>query len=210
MRIVFISDTHNQHYLLSNLPKGDMIIHSGDLTSVGTPQEVDSFLNWFISLEYQHKIFIAGNHDFCFENAKIEDVNSILPNNVHYLCNSGIEIEGVKIYGSPITPFFNNWAFNVARGEKIRKYWEKIPENTDVLITHGAPFGILDRTIRNVNTGCEDLLEIVKKVKPKFHLFGHIHEHYGESKNLNTTFFNGSILDENYRMKNEAIEFEID
>lgn len=208
MKIVFISDTHGQHRKLKNLPKADLIIHGGDVSKLGKAHEVEYFIYWFLRLDYAHKIFIAGNHDFYFEDYSRDFIQKKLTSNCHYLCDSGVEIEGVKIWGSPVTPTFFNWAFNVDRGKPIQKYWNMIPSNTDILVTHGPVGGILDRTTSNINAGCEDLLKTVTKVKPKFHLFGHIHEAYGKEKVKETTFVNGSLLNEYYNLVNSPWEFE--
>ena len=208
MKIVFISDTHGQHRKLKNLPKADLIIHGGDVSKLGKDHEVEDFIHWFLRLDYAHKIFIAGNHDFYFEDYSFDFIQKKLTSNCHYLCNNGVEIEGVKIWGSPVTPTFFNWAFNVDRGKPIQKYWNMIPSNTDILVTHGPVGGILDRTTSNINAGCEDLLKTVNKVQPKFHLFGHIHEAYGKEKVNETTYFNGSLLNEYYNLVNNPWEFE--
>ena len=208
MKIVFISDTHGQHRKLKNLPKADLIIHGGDVSKLGQAHEVEDFIHWFLRLDYAHKIFIAGNHDFYFEDYSFDFIQKKLTSNCHYLCNSGVEIEDVKIWGSPVTPTFFNWAFNVDRGKPIQKYWNMIPSNTDILVTHGPVGGILDRTTSNINAGCEDLLKTVNKVQPKFHLFGHIHEAYGKEKVNETTYFNGSLLNEYYNLVNNPWEFE--
>ena len=209
MKIVFISDTHGQHRKLKNLPKADLIIHGGDVSKLGKDHEVEDFIHWFLRLDYAHKIFIAGNHDFYFEDYSRDFIQENLTSNCHYLCNSGVEIEGVKIWGSPVTPTFFNWAFNVDRGKAIEKYWNMIPIDTDILLTHGPVKGILDRTISDINAGCEDLLNTVKKVKPKFHLFGHIHEAYGKEKVKETTFVNGSLLNEKYELVNSPVEIDL-
>lgn len=209
MKILFLSDTHGQHRKLKNLPQADMLIHAGDVSQRGEDHEVEDFIKWFSKLEYQYKIFIAGNHDFYFEDETVNRIQRMLPPDAYYLCDTGVTIEGVNIWGSPITPTFFNWAFNRDRGKEIAKYWSKIPKNTDVLITHGPPFGILDLTKAGLNVGCEDLLKKVKSIKPKYHLFGHIHETYGEYQNAHTIFCNGSILDENYAIANQPILFEI-
>ena len=209
MKIVFISDTHGQHRKIKNLPKADLIIHGGDVSKLGKDHEVEDFIHWFLRLDYAHKIFIAGNHDFYFEDYSFDFIQKKLTSNCHYLCNSGVEIEGVKIWGSPVTPTFFNWAFNVDRGKAIEKYWNMIPIDTDILLTHGPVKGILDRTISDINAGCEDLLNTVKKVKPKFHLFGHIHEAYGKEKVKETTFVNGSLLNEKYELVNSPVEIDL-
>ena len=210
MKIVFISDTHGQHRKLKNLPEADMIIHGGDLSKMGRDHEVQDFINWFSKLNYTYRIFIAGNHDFHLEDFSQEFIQKKLPQNCYFLCNSGIEIEGVKIWGSPVTPTFFNWAFNVDRGIPIQKYWKMIPSDTNILVTHGPVKGMLDRTTSNINAGCEDLLNTVNKVQPKFHLFGHIHEAYGKEKINETTFVNGSLLDEKYEMVHLPVEINID
>ena len=209
MKIVFISDTHGQHRKIKNLPKADLIIHGGDVSKLGKDHEVEDFIHWFLRLDYAHKIFIAGNHDFYFEDYSFDFIQKKLTSNCHYLCNSGVEIEDVKIWGSPVTPTFFNWAFNVDRGKPIQKYWNMIPSNTDILVTHGPVGGILDRTTSNINAGCEDLLKTVNKVQPKFHLFGHIHEAYGKEKVKETTFVNGSLLNEKYELVNSPVEIDL-
>lgn len=204
MKFVAISDTHNQHDKLK-LPEGDVIIHAGDITGRGSTNEVFAFLEWFKMLDYKRKIFIAGNHDWFFENS--EETNF---EGVTYLNDSGIKIDNINIWGSPVQPEFNNWAFNRNRGDQINKHWQLIPENTDLLITHGPPFGHLDMTTSMQRVGCVDLLKRVTEIKPKFHVFGHIHEAYGVNKNdLGTKFINASVLNENYLRVNNPITFEI-
>lgn len=210
MKIVFISDTHEQHEKLVNLPEADMIIHGGDITNRGKIQEVEEFIEWFSALDYKYKVFIAGNHDFYFEKYTWYEIQERLPEGMYYLCNSGVEIEGVYLWGSPITPTFYNWAFMKDRGTDIMQCWQQMPsENLDILITHGPPANILDSCKNGAIVGCKDLLKVIHQVKPKYHLFGHIHEGYGISKGTHTTFINGSVLDENYILKNSPIVFEI-
>lgn len=210
MKVIFISDTHEQHDKLINLPEADMIIHGGDITKRGKEQEVKEFIEWFANLNYKYKVFIAGNHDFYFEDYKWHEIQRTLPEGMFYLCNSGVEIEGIKIWGSPMTPWFYNWAFNRERGFDIMRYWQQMPsENLDILVTHGPPARILDKCKDGRIVGCEDLLSVVEEFKPKFHLFGHIHEGYGIVETEDTTFINGSVLDERYELVNEAVVFEI-
>lgn len=209
MKILFLSDTHEQHRQLTDLPKADMIIHGGDISGLGRAEKIDNFIDWYSHLDYQYKIFIAGNHDFYFEEYSQEEIQKKLPENMYYLNDSGICIEGNNIWGSPITPTFFNWAFNKDRGYDIIQHWQQIPDNTDILITHGPPNMILDKTQRGVLAGCRDLLETIIKIKPKFHLFGHIHEAYGVYKSEDTVFINGSVLDHKYRLKNKPVLFEI-
>lgn len=209
MKILFISDTHGEHQKLNDLPQADILIHSGDVSRRGKDYEIEDFIEWFSSLDFQYKIFIAGNHDFYFESKAIIKVQEMLPQNIFYLCDTGITIEEINIWGSPITPTFFNWAFNQDRGSNIARYWDKIPQNTNILITHGLPSGILDQTLSGSNAGCEDLLKKIELIKPKYHLFGHIHEAYGVYETAHITFINGSILDEDYQISNPPISFNI-
>jgi Icc-related predicted phosphoesterase len=204
MRFVCLSDTHNQHREIT-VPAGDVLLHAGDLTSRGKESSVLDFLGWYSSLPHRYKIFIAGNHDFFFECAEEARIRSVIPDNVIYLNDSGIEIEGIKIWGSPIQPWFYDWAFNRQRGAEIKKHWDLIPSDTDILITHGPPFGIGDKLVTGVPVGCEELLLAVERVQPKVHLFGHIHEAYGEQVINKTRFINASVLNENYVIQNEAV-----
>lgn len=208
MKILFLSDTHSQHRKLKDLPNADIVIHSGDISKMGKEHEVEDFMRWFCALDYPHKIFIAGNHDFFFENETPKSIKRFLNENTIYLHNSTVEIEGINIWGSPYTPTFFNWAFNLDRGKDIAEAWRNIPIDTDILVTHGPPFGVLDRTISGLNVGCEELIKKIEEVKPKYHLFGHIHEDYGIFKNAQTTFINGSVLNERYELVNAPIVFD--
>jgi len=208
VQLLLISDTHSQHHKLK-LPSTDLLIHAGDISSRGSKDEVINFLNWFEKQDAEHKIFIAGNHDFFFENATEEEINAIIPTNITYLNDSGITIEDINIWGSPVQPWFHNWAFNRERGEEIIKHWKLIPKNTDILITHGPAYGILDRTIGNELVGCEDLLERVKEIKPKLFVFGHIHEAYGMKHAHGIDFVNASVLDVRYRQGKAPVEYTI-
>ncbi|MBC5833810.1 metallophosphoesterase [Flavobacterium sp. F372] len=208
MKFVIISDTHGQHKNLT-LPKGDVIIHAGDISQRGKESEIIDFLNWFKDLDFKYKIFIAGNHDFFFEKTSENDIQKIIPENIIYLCDSGIEVENIKIWGSPITPWFYDWAFNRPRGAQISHHWQLIPIDTDILITHGPAFGKLDKTTRGENVGCEDLLHIIESIQPKVHICGHIHEGYGQTTSSKTKFINASVLDEKYGLTNPPITFEL-
>jgi len=215
MKIVFISDTHNKHnYLTSKsydniLGSGDVIIHAGDVSSVGKSHEIKNFLDWFSNTDFKHKIFIAGNHDFAFEH-----IHDIAPEykekGVHYLFDSEIVIDGIKFYGSPWQPEFYNWAFNLPRGEKLAEKWAKIPGNTDILITHGPAHGILDWTPSGQRVGCEDLFNRIMEVQPKIHVCGHIHCSYGEKNFNGVNFINASVLNERYEYENKPISINFD
>ncbi len=208
MKVVVISDTHAKHAEIE-LPPGDIIIHAGDMSRMGREKEVTDFLNWFAALPYTYKIFIAGNHDFFFERNSDTDISKLIPENVIYLNDTGITIEGITIWGSPITPWFFDWAFNRIRGAEIRKHWDLIPDKVDILVTHGPAYGILDRTVSDEVVGCQDLLKRIAEVKPAYHIFGHIHEGYGMLEKDGTVFINASVVDEKYYVKNKPVSFEL-
>jgi Icc-related predicted phosphoesterase len=132
----------------------------------------------------------------------------MLPDNLIYLNDSQIVIEGIKIWGSPIQPWFYDWAFNRQRGADIKKHWDLIHADTDILITHGPAHGILDLTMDYRNVGCEELIKKIEEIKPKYHICGHIHEAHGVLKNEATTFINASQLNVHYRPVFKPIVFD--
>jgi Icc-related predicted phosphoesterase len=214
MKIVFISDTHNKHkYLTSNaydniLGGGDVLVHAGDVSSMGKSYEINDFLNWFSKTPFTHKIFIAGNHDFHFET--YHDIAiEYKEQGVRYLFDSEIVIDGIKFYGSPWQPEFYDWAFNLPRGEKLAEKWSKIPEDTDILITHGPAYGILDVVPGGGRVGCEELYKRVFEVKPTIHVCGHIHDSYGQKSIDGVEFLNASVLDERYNYSNKPIVVDL-
>ncbi len=186
MKILHISDTHGSHRRLRDLPEADVVVHSGDFTMIGSEQEALDFLNWFCDLPYPQKIFICGNHDECLYGAKVDG----LDDNVHYLCNSGVEIGGVKFYGVPM------FMGDCVTGRQT-KHYANIPDGTDVLITHTPPFGILDFD-DNINYGSEELLSRIAAVRPRLHLFGHIHSQHGTKSLYGTIFSNGAVMNADY------------
>ncbi len=199
MKIVHISDTHCLHRRLTDLPKGDILVHSGDSTNVGSQAELLDFLEWFCDLEgYKHKIFIGGNHDHILYGSHIDG----LPENCHHLCHSALTIEGVKFYGLPM--FIN---------DEVTGYYTKsiseIPKDTDILISHQPPYGILDFA-DGIHYGDDRLLEKVLRIKPRLHLFGHIHAAYGIEKGQNTTFVNSALYDDTLTSLNLPQVIEID
>jgi Icc-related predicted phosphoesterase len=208
LKFVVLADTHSRHRGIK-LPEGDILIHAGDISYRGEKLEVEDFIEWFAKQDFEHKIFIAGNHDFFFEKSNARDLGRIIPEQIIYLNDSGTTVCGIRIWGSPVTPKFFNWAFNRTRGEAIRKHWERIPENTDLLITHGPPFGILDQVGVGHHVGCKDLLKVVKEIKPQVHVFGHIHESYGKTRVFGTRFINAGLCNEDYEIINKPILFEL-
>ncbi len=214
MRIVCISDTHNCNRQI-DVPDGDLLIHSGDATITGTVEEIKLFSKWFALLPHKHKIFVAGNHDWLFERND-ELARSLLDKNTTYLRDSSVEIEGIKIYGSPWQPRFFDWAFNLMRGPELAEKWRLIPDDVDILITHGPPHGILDEVPRQwgiENTGCEELRKRVDDISAKgnlkLHVFGHIHCGHGRFDLNGTTFINASVCDEDYRPTQPPLLFDI-
>lgn len=234
LKIVSISDNHSKFIPNKDMPEGDVLIHGGDHTMIGDPYHIAESLYWLKELKedgvYKHIILIAGNHDFIFDPNPPRRTNGSFP--IHtdpayaekmckdygliYLNDSGTQIDGINFWGSPISPWFHAWAFNRNPGNDIKKHWDLIPSDTDVLITHGPPYGIMDEVYREVwnttegrpakfveHTGCKELLEVVKKIKPKLHVFGHIHEGSGTLKRYDTQFINASILDDNYFLANK-------
>ena len=216
-RIVAFSDTHGSHFGVK-IPDGDILICAGDLASHGGMRDTQDFLNWFNIHSHKHKIFIAGNHDRIFESdpGLINTLVRQFPKNLHYLQDSYIELEGLKFWGSPVSPRFYNWAFNRDRGEEIKRHWDMIPGDIDVLITHGPPYGICDEAYRpgyNIteHTGCKDLMDKVLQIAPKLHVFGHIHYSGGQSFiGPKTTFANVSLLNEDYIVEYKPVIFDID
>jgi len=206
LRVVAISDTHTQHRSI-DVPNGDVLIHAGDITGRGDPKVVRDFNAFLGELPHRHKIVIAGNHDFCFERDP-EPTEKLLTS-CTYLRDSAVTVEGLKVYGSPWQPWFFDWAFNLQRGEEIRAKWDLIPDDTDILVTHGPPHGILDRTMRGKDVGCRDLREAIERVRPRVHVFGHIHEGYGRYDDGQTLFMNASSCDFSYRPVNPAFIIDL-
>ena len=209
MKICIISDTHTKHKFvdLKNI-EADVIIHCGDMTGNGGIQAIQEFMNWFSNLEqFKYKICIAGNHDWLFERANIR-AREVVPENVIYLEDEEIVIDNIKFYGTPVQKIFCNWAFN-RHESKLAQHWAAIPDDTDVLITHSPPYGIGDY-VSDGHQGSPSLyMEIVKRIKPKIHCFGHIHEGYGVKVIDNIKFINGSNLDGYYQCINDPIIVEI-
>jgi Icc-related predicted phosphoesterase len=209
-KIVCLSDTHNYNEQIF-VPDGDILIHAGDATMQGSAPEIVLFNRWFRNLPHAHKIFVAGNHDWLFETSS-QFARTLLDSSIHYLQDSSVEIENLKIYGSPWQPRFFDWAFNLMRGAELAEKWKLIPDETDVLITHGPPFGILDEVPRQYfieNTGCEELRKRVETIKPKLHIFGHIHCGYGTTEKFGVKFANASNCNESYEPTNAPLVIDL-
>lgn len=222
LRVVCISDTHSHHNALK-IPDGDILIHAGDFTYRGNLTELKNFNEFLGRLPHKHKIVIPGNHELTLDEESEHEFKIICKelrksgikhprdviNNAKLLIDEEITISGIKIYGSPWQPTFCSWAFNLDRGEEILERWKQIPVDTDILITHGPPFGHGDITKYKHHVGCLDLLSVVEIVKPKFHIFGHIHEDYGITTDNEVVFINASSCNLRYSPVNSPVIFEI-
>jgi len=191
-----------------HIPNGDVLIHAGDFAINASSNDIDAFVKWFGSLPHKHKIFVPGNHDWCFQDYEEDSIGILEAHGITTLINDSVTIDGVKFYGTPYQPVFFNWAFNLPPKALVVEY-NKIPGDTQVLITHTPPYGRLD-TVQNplgAHVGCPILLDKVLKIKPKAHIFGHIHESYGVVSNKDTTFINASCVSLQYKRVNEPVTF---
>ena len=231
MRIVCISDTHDLHHKMKHpLPKGDVLIHAGDVSNIGEQPDVTRFIHWFMNIEgYDSKIFIAGNHDFAFERVNephhkgdfewfknLINEENLSQSNVTYLEDNFIIIESpefsrpIKIYGSPWQPEFYNWAFNLPRGgNEMFEKWNMIPDDTDVLITHGPAENVRDFVPNGQIVGCGMLRHRIETIRPALHVCGHIHHAYGASLINDIMYVNASICTEKYVPSNKPIVIDL-
>lgn len=210
MKLVAISDTHNRQKGIKEFQDidsmgqekeplgGDIILHAGDATLGGTVGEVERFLKWYGELDFSHRIFVPGNHDWLFEKEPGLAAQMCKDNGVILLNDSGITINDINIWGSPVQPRFFNWAFNRDRGEDIKRHWDMIPKGTDILVTHSPPIHILDFTPRGGSVGCADLAYRINEIKPEIHIFGHIHHSAGQKHQDGVSYYNASVCNEIY------------
>ena len=211
MLIDSVSDLHGSY---PRMKGGDLLIVAGDLTAADLGHQYAHFRMWLQDLKYRKKIVVAGNHDGLIQGGRW---NIDRPEGFDYLQDQAIEFEGLKIYGSPWTPSFCDWHFMKMRGQELREIWGLIPRDTDILITHGPPNGILDQVEPGEeHLGCIDLWLAVKKIKPMMHVFGHIHGGYGqktieygqknpENGRKKTIFVNAAHCNEHYEPFNKPI-----
>jgi Icc-related predicted phosphoesterase len=206
MKITAFSDTHMLHQEVEILD-ADLLIFAGDMSVCRTVQDVAGFNDFLKSLPHLYKIVIGGNHDHLL--ASSPELGRKLLRDAIYLQDEAVVIEGIKIYGSPWQPIFNTNAcdaFALSRGRIMREKWAMIPEDTDILITHTPPCGIMDED-GGVSHGCSDLLEVVQRIAPTFHIFGHIHNHNGMQTIGRTTFINCNVKDKKERVR-AALTFD--
>lgn len=191
MRLVCLADTHGLHQQL-RVPDGDVLIHCGDFSRRGRRDELIAFNRWLGSLPHPHKIVIAGNHDFLFEQAPASA--RTLLSEALYLEDSGVEIKGLYFWGSPVSPRFFDWAFNRTRGAEIALHWQAIPAHTDVLLTHTPPYGLCDRIHAGRHVGCEALRQRLDEIQPLALICGHIHESRGQTQYRGIQIINAASL----------------
>lgn len=234
LRFVCISDTHSGHDQMKHeIPDGDVLIHAGDFTLRGLLGEVNAFNKFIGSLPHKYKIVIAGNHEHCLnsvvpsaangtfpdghvqcneqlrKHSSVSDTRKLLSNCI-YLQDEAKEIEGIRIYGSPWTIEHGTCAF-ACDSAMLKCKWDAIPTDVDVLITHSPPFGVCDKTHRGKHAGCKDLASAVTgRIKPKCHIFGHIHEGYGTFQTASMLFINASICTKAYEPVNKPVMFELE
>lgn len=223
-RFVCISDTHNRTDKMEHaIPDGDILIHAGDFTSCGSRDQVIHFNRFLGTLNHPYKVVIAGNHDISFDLESYdslwshftriredpEDTRKQLTNCI-YLEDEEITLRGFRIYGSPWSPVFCDWAFMKPRGQPIQEIWNKIPDGIDILVTHSPPLGHGDLAISKLRAGCLNLLHTIQsRVKPRYHIFGHIHEGYGITTDGVTTFVNASSVTVQYKPSHPPIVFDL-
>ncbi|KHN83338.1 UPF0046 protein T07D4.2 [Toxocara canis] len=237
VRFVCVACTHGVPLDPASIPPGDILIVAGDFTSCGLPKEVKAFNENMAQMKHTFKIAISGNHECTFDDAflkssgkdlgvakevalkqalsaalsaaKVSNPRSLLTN-VIYLQDSMVELFGIRIYGTPWQPKMDNWAFNLPRGQPLLTKWNQIPTGVDVLITHSPPLGHGDTLSTRSRAGCVELLNsVVKRIRPKYHVFGHVHEGYGCTSDGYTKFINCCIMNENLEMTNTPIIFDI-
>lgn len=221
MRIVAFSDIHCQHRNLK-VPNGDVLICAGDITFNGELDVLEDFANWMGSLPHTYKCVIAGNHDGSLkinhpDRAKI--LKFFNDAGIIYLQDSSVGIEGLKFYGSPASPIYGNYAFTYERGKEIAEVWSKIPDDVDILISHGPSHGILDLAYRNINgfgyydnAGCEELRKTIdaRLKNLKLHICGHLH-HNGGKKEIHNgiTYVNAAVLNDQYQLVNKSVIIDL-
>lgn len=227
MKVTFISDTHTRQMNMKPLPGGDILIFSGDAMSSGySPIELTNFIEWIKVQPYKYKICVAGNHDRYCEAYPVYVIKDMFEkyydDGVRYICDELIDVEGLKIYGTPYQPYFCGWAFNVSDEDKLYNIYKQIPEDVDIFVTHCPPYDILDkshvvRTIWGMNgeepLGSEVLTEVLNELgehKPKYVAFGHIHGDGGKTIEIEgTTYINASVCDEKYQPVNDIVTLDI-
>ncbi|CAD8053272.1 unnamed protein product [Paramecium sonneborni] len=224
LTFVCISDTHCYNI---PLPQGDVLIHCGDFTKSGQKEETLSFIQWLKKQPFKYKIVIAGNHDISMDtenyesklkqihhkvcNFDAQELLQQLKDNCIYLVNQSVIIDGIKIWGSPYSLEFCEWAFQIKKNDS-EQFWSQIEKDSDIIVTHGPPLNhgdLVNNWGIKKNVGDEELLKQVLKIKPKYHLFGHIHEGYGITEQEGVKFINCSLVNKNLKVSNAPIIFRL-
>lgn len=209
IKICAIADSHRQHRNIK-IPKCDIFIFAGD-AEIDSLLALHDFNEWLGTIDVNiTRIIIMGNHDTKAEHIGKDWCKQLFTNGI-YLENDGIEIAGLKIWGSPWTPLFMSWGYMYPRQSlEAKKIWEQIPENLDILMTHGMPYQILDHSnYQNKSVGCEVLQREVFKKRPKYYFGGHLHESHGHIEKGGIKFYNVSILDGEYKLVYKPTILEI-
>jgi len=223
-RLALMSDPHTYHKKLK-MPDADILVCAGDISFRGSLDEVQRWCEWVDTLlnrgKYKDVVWIAGNHDFFLQDGDPEFIKEVVRYAGTYLKDESAVVQGLKFYGSPWQPEFFDWAFNLPRGVALKLMWDKIPTDTQVLITHGPPYMILDNIFRKTPTkydpkgllpghvGCVDLAEAVLRIRPRLHTFGHIHEAYGIVEKDGIIYANASVNTYGYEPTNELIVVDL-
>jgi predicted phosphodiesterase len=207
-KILVVSDTHSQEKLIGCLPEAEILIHAGDFMNSGRyVEEITSFNSWLGGVPIEHKLIGFGNHDIRFDETHRQSSPKVAVKarealtNGRFFQDESVVVRGIKFYFSPWTPEFLGWGFNATR-EQLKENWKKIPDDTEFLVTHGPPYGILDQAVKGgEHLGDIELLHRVKQLsKLKYHVFGHIHGSRGIAPSVwGPTFCNCSFLNEQYR-----------
>jgi 3',5'-cyclic AMP phosphodiesterase CpdA len=208
VRLVCLSDTHGHHDELA-VPDGDVLVHAGDLSRIGRPREIASFGAFLARMPHAHKVVVAGNHDFLFEHEPERALELLGP--VTYLRDAGAKVAGLSFWGSPWQPRFHDWAFNLDRGEALAERWALVPDGVDGLVTHSPPYGLGDRTASGLRVGCEELALALERIRPRVHVFGHIHEDHGIVAHPDgRVSANACTCDLRYRANNPPVVLDVD
>ena len=206
-RIVMVSDTHDKYGELTQMPKGDILLMAGDLTFHGRPDELGRLNEWLDRQDYNHKVLIPGNHDLTFES--MWDVaHRLVPAADAILNQEMYDADGLKIWGEPRQPWFYDWAFNVPRDRMKTEVWDKVPDNIDVLLTHGPPWGAGD-ICRSGHVGCVAQRDYILEKRPRLVVCGHIHSGAGMYILGNTTVVNASVVDEEYHVVRRPVVIDM-
>lgn len=222
VRFVCISDTHNMTDGLE-VPSGDVLLHCGDFSKRGMPEQVKHFSAFLASLDFSEKIVIAGNHELTFDTGHFDslkeafgldaDIESVatkaLLSGCTYLEDSYTEVMGYKIWGSPWQPVYCDFAFNLPIGSELAEKWANIANDTDIVMTHGPPAQVLDRNRSGESAGCPLLMARIREIRPLVHVFGHIHEGYGVCEVGDTLFLNASTCTRTYQPINPPLVFDL-